>query len=51
LRYEVDAQDKTQFAHSLRTIVITPDGKVQRVFSGNEWTSNDLLKELQATMK
>ncbi|MBA3599895.1 MAG: SCO family protein [Acidobacteria bacterium] len=51
LRYEVDAQDKTQFAHSLRTIVITPDGKVQRVFSGNEWTPNDLLKELQATIK
>ncbi|MDQ3061542.1 MAG: SCO family protein [Acidobacteriota bacterium] len=51
LRYEVDAQDKTQFAHSLRTIVITPDGKVQRVFSGNEWTPNDLLRELQATIK
>ncbi len=51
LRYEVDAQDKTQFAHSLRTIVITPDGKVQRVFSGNEWTQNDLLRELQAAIK
>lgn len=51
LRYEVDAQDKTQFAHSLRTIVITPDGKVQRVFSGNEWTPNDLLRELQGTTK
>ncbi len=51
LRYEVDAQDKTQFAHSLRTIVITPDGKVQKVFSGNEWMPNDLLKELQATIK
>ena len=51
LRYEVDAQDKTQFAHSLRTIVITPDGKVRRVFSGNEWTPNELLRELQATIK
>jgi protein SCO1/2 len=51
LRYEVDPNDKTQFAHSLRTIVITPEGKVQRVFSGNEWTPNDLLRELQATIK
>ncbi len=51
LRYEVDETDKTQFAHSLRTIVVTPDGKVRRVFSGNEWTPNDLLKELQATIK
>lgn len=51
LRYEVDPNDKTQFAHSLRTVVITPDGKVHKVFSGNEWTPNDLLKELQATVK
>ena len=51
LRYEIDPNDKTQFAHSLRTVVITPDGKVQKVFSGNEWTPNDLLKELQATIK
>jgi len=51
LRYEVDANDKTQFNHSLRTIVVSPDGKVQKVFSGNEWTLNDLLKELQATLK
>jgi protein SCO1/2 len=51
LRYEVDENDKTQFAHSLRTIVITPDGKVKKVFSGNEWMPNDLLKELQASVK
>lgn len=51
LRYETDANDKTQFGHSLRTIVVTPDGKVQKVFAGNEWTPNELLKELQATVK
>ncbi len=51
LRYEVDENDKTQFNHSLRTIVITPEGKVQKVFSGNEWTPNDLLREMQATIK
>ena len=49
LRYEVDQNDKTQFNHSLRTIVITPDGKVKKVFSGNDWTNDELLKELQAT--
>jgi protein SCO1/2 len=51
LRYELDENDKTQFNHSLRTIVVTPEGKVQKVFSGNEWTPNDLLRELQATIK
>jgi protein SCO1/2 len=51
LRYEVDANDKTQFNHSLRTVVVTPEGKVQKVFAGNDWTSKDLLNELQATVK
>lgn len=51
LRYETDPNDKTQFNHSLRTVVITPDGKVQKVFSGNEWTPNELLKEMQSTLK
>ncbi len=50
LRYEVDQNDKTQFNHSLRTIVIAPDGKVRKVFAGNEWTTGELLKELQLTL-
>ncbi|HQU86809.1 MAG TPA: SCO family protein [Pyrinomonadaceae bacterium] len=51
LRYEVDANDKTQFGHSLVTAVISPEGKVTKIFKGNEWTSDDLLKELKATIK
>jgi protein SCO1/2 len=51
LRYEVDQNDKTQFSHSLRTAVIAPDGKVTKIFPGNEWTPNDLLREMQATLK
>jgi protein SCO1/2 len=51
LRYEVDQNDKTQFNHSLRTVVVAPDGKVQRVFAGNEWTPDELLKEMQSTLK
>lgn len=50
LRYEVDQNDKTQFNHSLRTIVVAPDGKIKKVFSGNEWTTGELLKELQAAL-
>jgi protein SCO1/2 len=51
LFYKVDEQDKEQFNHSLRTAVIAPDGKVTKIFSGNEWTPNDLLREMQATLK
>ena len=48
LRYEQDENNKTQFNHSLRTIVISPEGKITKVFSGNDWTPKDLLQELNA---
>lgn len=51
LRYEADQNDKTQFNHSLRTAVIAPDGKVAKIFAGNEWSPGELLRELQATLK
>ena len=51
LRYETDQNNNTQINHSLITAVVSPDGKVQKVFAGNEWSSNELLRELQATVK
>ena len=51
LRYETDQNDKTQINHSLRTAVISPAGKVTKIFAGNDWTPNDLLKELKATLE
>lgn len=50
LRYEVDQNDKAQINHSLRTAVIGPDGKVTKIFPGNEWTPDDLLREQKATL-
>lgn len=50
LRYEIDPNDKTQFNHSLRTAVISPDGKVTKIFPGNEWTSNDLIREMKMSI-
>lgn len=51
LRYERDENDKTQFNHSLRTIVIAPDGTVAKILPGNQWSNAELLSELQATLK
>jgi protein SCO1/2 len=51
LRYEVDQSDKTLINHSLITAVVSPEGKVTKIFPGNRWTANDLLRELQATLK
>ncbi|MCU1289619.1 MAG: Electron transport protein SCO1/SenC [Acidobacteria bacterium] len=49
LRYEISEEDKTQFNHSLRTAVISPDGKVTKILPGSDWTPNDLLREMQKT--
>lgn len=48
LRYETDATDKTQINHSLITAVISPEGKVTRIFSGGNWTPDQVLSELQS---
>lgn len=47
LKYETDAADKTQINHSLVTVVIAPDGKVTRLFTGGRWTPDDVLAELK----
>ncbi|HTK27859.1 MAG TPA: SCO family protein [Pyrinomonadaceae bacterium] len=50
LQYQTDENDKTQINHSLVTAVISPEGKVTKVFTGNDWTPGDLLRELKATL-
>ena len=50
LRYETDEQDKTQINHSLVTAVIGPDGKVRRMFTGTDWTTDQILAELNAAV-
>lgn len=47
LKYETDANDKTQINHSLVTAVISSEGKVTRIFSGGRWTPDEILAELK----
>lgn len=47
LDYKIDENDKTQINHNLRTAVISPEGKVTKIFGGGDWTANDLLAELK----
>ncbi|MCC7306642.1 MAG: SCO family protein [Acidobacteria bacterium] len=49
LRYETDATNKAQINHSLVTAVISPEGKVTRIFSGGDWTPDQILAELRAS--
>ena len=40
-------QQGDQVIHSLRTAVITPDGKLYKLYRGNEWKSDELLRDLR----
>lgn len=35
------------FTHNLRTVVVTPQGKLHKVFVGNLWTPNDLAAAIK----
>jgi protein SCO1/2 len=37
--------------HSLRTAVIAPDGRLVKVFRGNDWLPEDLARELAAAAR
>ncbi len=51
LRYEVDETNKTEFNHSLRTVVVTPEGNISKVFTGNDWSESQLLDALKANLE
>ena len=44
LRYYADAD---QIVHGLRTVIITPDGKVAKVYRDNAWKPDEVLAELR----
>ncbi len=43
--------DGAQITHNLRTLVIDPAGRIQRVFQGNGWQPAELVAEMRRTMK
>ncbi|HKA52134.1 MAG TPA: SCO family protein [Candidatus Binatia bacterium] len=43
----VYAPQTEQITHSLRTVVITPEGKVFKVYRGNDWAVSDLLRDVR----
>lgn len=38
-------------SHNLRAVVIDPSGRVQKIFTGNEWQSDDLVAEMVKAAK
>jgi protein SCO1/2 len=41
-----DSQNE-RFVHSLRTAIITPDGKIHKVIRGNQWKPDEVIQEIQ----
>ena len=39
--------DKDQIVHGLRTVIVAPDGKVAKIYTGNEWKPADVVEELR----
>ena len=39
--------DKDQIIHGLRTVIVGPDGKITKVFGGNEWKPDEVVEEMK----
>ncbi|HJZ82416.1 MAG TPA: SCO family protein [Pyrinomonadaceae bacterium] len=49
LRYYVDKESgEEQVIHSLRTAVIGPDGKLVKLYRGNEWKPDEIFTDLKS---
>lgn len=52
LRYYKDsASGKEEIIHGLRTVIVAPDGKVHKVYRGNEWKSDEVLADLRKLLE
>ena len=38
--------EKDQIIHSLRTVIVNPEGKVAKIYSGNDWKPEEIVEEL-----
>ena len=39
--------EKDQIIHALRTVIVNPEGKIAKIYSGNEWKPEEVVSELQ----
>ena len=48
LRYYHDTEsDDEQVIHSLRTVIVGPDGRVLKLYRGNEWKPEEIVSEMK----
>jgi protein SCO1 len=42
--------EKDQIIHALRTVIVNPDGKVGKIYSGNEWKPEEVVQQIRKTV-
>lgn len=42
--------EKDQIIHGLKTVIVKPDGKVAKVYTGNEWKPEEVVSELKRAL-
>ena len=48
-RRRVRRTTQRDISHNLRTAIVSPEGKLVKLYTGNEWTPNDILEDLKPT--
>ena len=43
--------DPRDITHNLRTAIVDADGKLVKVYTGNDWTPDQVLADLQRTRR
>jgi protein SCO1/2 len=43
------SNDPRDITHNLRTAIVGPDGKIIKIYTGNEWTPDEILADLKPT--
>lgn len=42
------ARDGTEFSHNVRTVVVDAEGRIRKIFVGNEWTTAEFVEAMVA---
>ena len=43
--------EKDEIVHALRTAIVNPDGKVVKIYQGNEWKTDEVVEEIRKTVQ
>jgi protein SCO1/2 len=44
-------REGTSIGHNMRTVVVDPKGRIQKIFTGNKWTVEELISEMESAVK